>query len=202
MWNGNCWHQSLTSTCSGPVIGSPLDPQRARHAPTRRSSSTSGSPGHWSVRLPGDSRTWARCRRSARRACSRRRCTAWSGSWGRPRAPAGRGWRSCAPACAGRRPWSASCRRGSWNVFTIPLFSATKTRPFAAISMSMGSVRPEIAVVCSKPGGSVTADAGFALGIRATSATSATRASRTRRRAVARGDCPERVGSMALLAFE
>ena len=47
----------------------------------------------------------------------------------------------------------------SSKVWIVPPFSATNTRPFGAISASIGSFSPVIAVVRSKPGGSVSAPA-------------------------------------------
>jgi hypothetical protein len=44
-------------------------------------------------------------------------------------------------------------------VFTMPLFSATNTRPLGATSTSIGFSSPVIRVVCWKPAGSVTAPA-------------------------------------------
>src|SRR5688500_8976780 len=41
----------------------------------------------------------------------------------------------------------------------MPLFSATKTRPFAATSTSVGLTRLRICVFCWKPGGRITAAA-------------------------------------------
>ena len=72
------------------------------------------------------------------------------------------------------------------NDFTMPLFSATKTWPAGVTSTSIGVFSPVIAVLCSKPAGSVAAPA-------TPGAISAARQAKTivktaRRRAISRMD--------------
>ena len=87
-----------------------------------------------------------------RRACTGGRRTASSGSSGRARARAAPVPVVVDLAGAGRRPVGVVSERLS-KTFSIPLFSATKTRPSVEKRTFVGFVRPEKTTESEKPAG-------------------------------------------------
>ena len=78
--SGYCWHQSSISTCSGPIIMSPLTRAGATRGRSRRNRRPSAPGGVGQVSRRAGVPSAAPCRRSRRRTCRGRRRTVSPGS--------------------------------------------------------------------------------------------------------------------------